>query len=196
MAENRRGISPWSVEREAGIESATVDSNILVPQLMQPTLDSGFIDERGEWKGRKSSDQVFTAFGKEEGIANGGTVLFPSVNADGTWPLDMTGYSDLIIALMPSVGGNFKIEAVMGPDSNSFANLSPVNPAAVLKGTTLQGDFQLGQVLVDSAEALTNDVWNIFMIQGRLANQKLLQFKITNNTGSASDIEVAFMRLV
>ena len=196
MVRNRRGLAPWSLAREAGIQSATVDGTIEVPQYVQPVLDTGFVDEKGDWKGAKSSDRSFIAYNKEEGIANGGTALFPSVNPDGTWPLDMTGYSDLIIALMPSTGGNFKIEAVMGPDSNSFANLSPVNPAAVLKGTTLQGDFQMGQVLVDSAEALTNDVWNIFMIQGRLANQKLLQFKITNNSGGASDIEVTFMRVV
>jgi len=196
MVRNRKGLAPWSLAREAGIQSATVDGTIEVPQYVQPVLDTGFVDEKGDWKGQKSNDRDFIAYNKEEGIANGGTALFPSVNADGTWPLDMTGYSDLIIALMPSTGGNFKIEAVMGPDSNSFANLSPVNAAAVLKGTTLQGDFQLGQVLVDSAEALTNDVWNIFMIQGRLANQKLLQFKLTNNTGGASDIEVTFRRLV
>ena len=48
----------------------------------------------------------------------------------------------------------------------------------------------------DSAEALTADVWNIFMIQERLANQKVLQFKITNNSGGEADIECAFMRLV
>ena len=195
MAENRRGISPWSVEREAGIESATVDSNILVPQLMQPTLDSGFIDEKGEWKGRKSSDQAFIAFGKEEGIANGGTILAPSVNADGTWPLDMTGYTDLILAIKPTNGGNCALTAVMGPDSNSFSNLQPVNAAANLKGVISPADV-LKNLFADSSEDCTADVWNIFMIKGLLSNQKLLQFKITNNSGGASDIEVAFMRLV
>jgi hypothetical protein len=199
MAENRRGISPWSVEREAGIESATVDSNITVPQIMQPTLDSGFIDEKGEWKGRKSSDQVFIALGKEEGIANGGHILAPSVNADGTWPLDMTGYSSLFYAIKPSRAGNYAVDAVMGPDSVSFANLSPVDAAAVLKfcdNSEGSSGGDLESVFTDAAESLIVNVWSIFQIQGRVANQKLLQFKITNNSGGSSDIETAFMRLV
>ena len=196
MAENRRGISPWSVEREAGIESATVDSNILVPQLMQPTLDSGFIDEKGEWKGRKSSDQVFIAFGKEEGIANSGTILAPSVNADGTWPLDMTGYRDIFIAIKTTNAGSYKIEAVMGPDSNSFANLSPVDAAATLRGIFPWNGASMGTALQDVDEPLTANVWEIFMVTARLANQKLLQFKLTNDSGGNADIETAFMRIV
>ena len=51
-------------------------------------------------------------------------------------------------------------------------------------------------MFVDSAETLTADVWNIFMILRTLRNQKLLQFKITNNSGGISTIETAFMRLV
>jgi len=197
MVRNRRGLAPWSLAREAGVESATVDGTIEVPQYVQPTLSTGFVDEKGDWKGSKSDDKDFIALGIEEGIANGAHILAPGVNPDGTWPLDMTGYSNLLIALKPTSGGNYAIAAVMGPDSNSFANLSPVNAAANLKGA-FSGfdDTTMDNLLFDSAEAVTADVWNIFMIQGRLANQKLLQFKITNNSGGSSDIETAFMRLV
>jgi len=48
----------------------------------------------------------------------------------------------------------------------------------------------------DGAEAMTADVWNIYMIKAVLSNQKLLQFKITNNSGGESDIETAFLRMV
>ena len=48
----------------------------------------------------------------------------------------------------------------------------------------------------DTAQALTADVWNIFYLGTLLRNQKLLQFKITNNTGGSSDIEVMYMRIV
>jgi len=195
MVRNRRGLAPWSLAREAGIESATVDGTIEVPQYVQPTLNTGFVDERGDWKGAKSSDKDFIALGKEEGIANGGHILAPGVNADGTWPLDMTGYTDLLIAVLPSNGGAYAIEAVMGPDSNSFANLSPVNAAALLAMVPTQTD-DFENVMQDGAQTLTADVWNIFMIQGRTKDQKLLQFKITNNSGGASDIETAFMRIV
>ena len=198
MVRNRRGLAPWSLAREAGIESATVDGTIEVPQYVQPVLDTGFVDEKGDWKGAKSSDRDFIAFGKEEGIANGGHILAPSVNPDGTWPLDMTGYTGIFLAIKPSNGGNVKIEAVMGPDSNSFGNLSPVNAAALLRGNNSDdlSTSTLTDILVDAADSLTADVWNIYIIGSRLRNQKLLQWKITNNSGGASDIETAFMRIV
>ena len=200
MVRNRRGLAPWSLSREAGIESATVDGTIEVPQYVQPVLDTGFVDEKGDWKGAKSSDKDFIALHIDEAIANGGTFLTPSVNPDGTWPLDMTGYRDILLALKPTNGGNYKLQAVMGPDSNSFANLSPVDPAALLKGSwSLVTDSAGGSVdnlFNDAAQALTADVWNIFIIAYRLKNQKLLQFNITNNSGDISTVETAFMRLV
>ncbi len=196
MVRNRRGLAPWSLAREAGIESATVDGTIEVPQFVQPVLDTGFVDEKGDWKGAKSSDRDFIAFGKEEGVANGGYILAPSVNADGTWPLDMTGYNSIIFALKTTDAGNYAINAVMGPDSNSFANLNPVNAAADLRGNLGAGNSGFSNLLLDSSDSMTADVWNIFMLSETLHNQKLLQFKITNNSGGTADIETAFMRLV
>jgi len=199
MVRNRTGLAPWSLSREAGIESATVDGTIEVPQYVQPTLNTGFVDELGNWKGIKSSDKDFIALHTDPAIANGGTILTPGVNPDGTWPLDMTGYEDIQIALKVSRGGNYKIEAVMGPDSNSYANLSPVNPAALLRGLFVEYSSvsnHMNDAFNDAAEALTADVWNIFMIKAVLSNQKLLQFQVTNNSGGNSDIETAFMRLV
>jgi len=200
MVRNRRGLAPWSLAREAGVESATVDGTIEVPQSVQPVLDTGFVDEKGNWKGTKSSDKDFIALQTDEAIANGGTILTPGVNPDGTWPLDMTGYNDLFLAIKPTNGGNYAIEAVMGPDANSFANLSPVNAAAGLKWTwpvDTAGQVTVFQpALSDTSESMTADVWNIFSIVGRLSNQKLLQFEITNNSGDISTIETAFMRIV
>jgi len=199
MVRNRRGLAPWSLSREAGIESATVDGTIEVPQYVQPVLDTGFVDENGNWKGTKSSDKDFIAFHTDLGIADGAFILTPNVNPDGTWPLDMTGYRDIQIAIRPSVGGNCAIQAVMGPDAINYANLNPVNPAAFLRGNiegtaTTMSSFT--NILADAADSLSSGVWNIFYIRTVLTNQKLLQFKITNNSGGASDIETAFMRIV
>jgi len=197
MVRNRRGLAPWSLAREAGVESATVDGTIQVPQTVQPVLDTGFIDEKGNWKGSKSSDKDFIALHTDEAIANGGSFLTPDINPDGTWPLDMTGYQDIFIALKPTNTGNYAITAVMGPDSNSFANLQPVNAAAQLRGngkSSVEMDT-FGNLFDDSAESLAA-VWNIFIIKNVLTNQKLLQFKITNNSGGISTIETAFMRIV
>ena len=197
MVRNRRGLAPWSLSREAGIESATVDGTIEVPQYVQPVLDTGFVDEKGDWKGAKSSDKDFIAFQLDSSIANGAAFITPSQNPDGTWPLDMTGYSDIIVAIKPSNGGAVKMEAIQGPDALSFANLNPINAAALLKGTLNDGGAPaISNLLSDDAETLTVNVWNLYYIGERLKNQKLLQFRFTNNTGGSSDFETAFMRVV
>jgi len=197
MPYDREGYAPWSLTRKAGVQSATVDGNIKVPQYCQPTLNTGFVDEKGDWKGVKSSDEQFFAFTKDVAIPNTAEILTPSENADGSWPLDMTGYRDLTIAIKPTNGGNYAIEAVMAPDTLSYANLRPVNPAATLRRSDPNhSPPDLENAFVDSAEALTADVWNIFMIYSSLKNQKVLQFKITNNSGGDANIECAFMRIV
>ena len=198
MVQKREAYAPWSLTRKAGVQSATVNGDIEVPQFIQPVLDTGFVDEKGDWKGSKSSEEAFHSFGKDEAIANGGHILAPQIASGTIWPLDMTGFNNLFIAIKPSNGGNYAITAVMGPNDLSFANLQPVNPASTLRGSLPSRieDHSMDQLLADSQEALTADVWNIFIIQTRLANQKLLQFKITNNSGGESEIETAFMRLV
>ena len=105
MVRNRRGLAPWSLAREAGIESATVDGTIEIPQYVQPVLDTGFVDEKGDWKGAKSDDKDFIALQSDVGIANTASFITPSQNADGTWPLDMTGYKDIAIAIKPPMVG-------------------------------------------------------------------------------------------
>ena len=194
MVQKREAYAPWSLTRKAGVQSATVNGDIEVPQFIQPVLDTGFVDEKGDWKGAKSSEEQFHSFGLDEAVANGASILAPQ--ASGTiWPLDMTGFTGLTIAIKPSNGGNYSISAVMGPDSFSYANLKPVNPAVVLRGVRWNGN-DMDPMLNDSSESLTADVWNIFMINNTMANLKLLQFQITNNSGGSSNIETAFLRLV
>ena len=198
MVRNRKGLAPWSLAREAGIESATVDGTIEVPQYVQPVLDTGFVDEKGDWKGAKSSDKDFIALHTDLGIANGASFQTPDINEDGTWPLDMTGYQDIFLAVKPTNGGNYGIQAIMGPSATGlrFANLEPIDAAAVLRGNYKE-DATFADLLNDSAEAMTADVWNILKVnEGKLAGQKLLQFNITNSSGGSSDIETAFMRIV
>jgi hypothetical protein len=194
MVYNRTGYAPWSLTREAGVQSATVDGTIEVPQYIQPTIDTGFCDEKGNWKGIKSSDEVFTIDSPHIGIANGAAILAPQT-ADRDF-INMTGFDDVLIAVKPSNAGNYILRAVMGPDTNTFANLTPVNPAATLRGVTNPAGTSIADLMNDSSEALTANVWNIFMIKSNLSNQKLLQFKIVNNSGGESDIEFAFMRMV
>ena len=50
------------------MQSATVDGTIEVPQYIQPTIDTGFIDIKGNWKGVRSSDEVFIGLTTAEGV--------------------------------------------------------------------------------------------------------------------------------
>jgi hypothetical protein len=196
MVYNREGYAPWSLTRKAGVQSATVDGDIEVPQYIQPVLDTGFVDEKGDWKGSKSSEEQFHSFGKDDGIPNGGNILAPQASGS-IWPLDMTGFKHVQLAIKTTSGGNYAVTAMMGPDSNSYANLSPVDPASTLQGNLGQRDPQdFTDLFHDGTQSLTANVWNIFMISENLHNQKLLQFNIVNNSGSEADIETAFLRLV
>ena len=111
----RTGYAPWSLTREAGVQSATVNSDIEVPQVLQPVLNTGFIDEKGDWKGTKSSDEQFIGITKAEAIANGANALFPDTPTHPS--IDMTGFANQFLALKPTVAGNVAIAAVMGPRS-------------------------------------------------------------------------------
>jgi len=192
---NRTGTAPWSLSREAGIQSATVDSTIEVPQYLQPTINTGVIDLEGNWKGVTSSDTQFLIDPEHLAIPNTGVTLSPQ-KSDHEY-IDMTGFKDVFIAIKVSNGGNYQITAVMGPDTYPFANLSPINAAATLKGTIKSNPAAFSNLFNDSSEALTADVWNIFPIgDGELAGQKLLQFKIINNSGAESNIQFASLRVV
>ena len=192
-------ITPFSTRAKEGATDAPLGDFVNVEQNITSVADVGHYDiNTGRLTGVPTSDRVFIAYEKQDEIANGGVAIAPSANADGSWPLSMVGYADIFIAVKPSNGGNYAISAVMGPDSNTFMGLTPVNAAAALQGATFSSGLNAGfdNILVDSAESLTADVWNIYIIQDRLRNQDLLQFKITNNSGGISNIETAFVRFV
>ena len=194
-----RTITPFSTRAKEGATDSPLGDFVSVDQSIVSTADVGFYDSNtGKLTGVIASEKVFGNIQTDTEVANTGTIITPSVNADGTWPLDMTGYNDLIIAIRPSNGGNCSITAVMGPDSNSFGGLSPVDAAASLRvGKNLaSGSADLTDLCVDAAESLTVDVWNIFYIPERCKNQKLLMFSIVNNSGGISTIDTAFMRIV
>ena len=196
MPYNRKAIAPWSTEREQGIESATVDSNIETPQYLQPVVNTGTIDLNGNWIGVRTSDKLFFIDAPHLAVPNGATVLSPQT-ADHDF-IDMTGFNDLFIALKPTTGGNFAISAVMGPDSKPFANLTPVDAANVLRGASLpqNATADLQPLFEDGAQGTNSNVWTVFILQGVVSQQKNLQFKIVNNTGTQVDLDFAYMRVV
>ena len=127
MARKRKAYAPFSLSSEAGISAAPVEGFIQVDQEIRPTVDTGFIDKKGIWQGHTTSDTEFSFYHKGNAIPNGETDL--------TSVCDMTGFNDIQIAIRPTNGGNFAITAVMGPDTDSYANLSPVKCRGNLKGS-------------------------------------------------------------
>lgn len=195
MAEKRKAYAPFSLITESGVANAPVEGYIDVDQMVQPTVSTGTVNENGTWVGVKSSDNEFFAITTHLAVANGAAVLAPATATVDH--IDMTGFQNMVIAIKPSTGGNCLLQAVMGPDTNRFANLQPVNSGTVLQGTPDAAGGSGLENLFSETESLTADVWNIFTLQyGRLQSQKNLQFKITNNSGGASTIEMGFMRLV
>ena len=189
----RKVYAPYSQSGEQ-VGQTPLEGYVEVNQAVYPAVNTGLINEDGEWVGLKSTDKQFRIDAKHEAIPNGAAVLSPQ--SDPQY-IDMTGFNDLFIGLKVSNGGNFKIDAVMAPDTNAFANLSPINPAVRIQ---IAGRFDvpasLQTAFYDSAQALTADVWEIFLLQGILAEQKLLQFKITNDSGGESSIQLATMRVL
>jgi hypothetical protein len=196
MAYNRKGYAPWSLTREAGVQSATVDGTVDVPQYIQPTLSTGFIDEKGNWQGTKSDDEVFFAFTKAESVPGGETFLTPDTN--NFQSIDMTGFRHFQLAIKCSRSINIKMEALLGPDTEPFANLTPVASGSLLKFanqnpvTTQSFD----NVLRDTSEAISSAGWNIFTILDRATGQKNMVVRVGNEDASAADFEVAYRRLV
>jgi hypothetical protein len=191
----RKSNSPWGSAYKEGLPSTAVNDRIEVDEILYPSVNTGTIDvATGQWEGVTLSDKNFTIDTVHESVANGATVLSPQATPDY---IDMTGYNILFIGLKVTSTGNYALNACMGPDSNSFANLSPVDSGTTLRGTGQTADRRsIEKLFDDSVEVLTANVWEIFVIDGNLTNQKLLQFKITNNTGGASNIDFAYLRVV
>jgi len=193
MARKRKAYAPFSLTSEAGVAQTPLEGYIDVDQQIYPTVNTGTVNENGKWAGVKSSDNEFIGNTKHVAVANGGETLSPDTG-DLNF-LDMTGFCNLVIAIKPTNGGTYGIKAVMGPDTNRFANLEPVAAGATLRyARNSLSTFE--PLFDDSNETLTADVWNIYMIQCRTEGQKNLQFKVTNSSGGESTIEVAFLRMV
>jgi len=189
-------VTPFSTRAKEGATDSPLGDFVEVPQTITSTANAGFYDTTGKLRGIQSSDKLFVIDAPFEGIPNGATILSPQL--ENHEYIDMTGFNNLFFAINPSRAGNYAIEAVMAPSTYSFANLTPLNAASALRGcvpaNAATPDMDL--LFSDGAESLTADVWNIYVIQGQLANQKMLQFTITNNSGGNSTFSVAFMRVI
>ena len=73
MTIRSKGAAPWSVDYEAGLADAPVSSHPGVEaDQVNPVIDAGFIDEKGNWQLDKvSNDRDFYLSGSKPGIGPG-----------------------------------------------------------------------------------------------------------------------------
>ena len=190
MVYNRTGYAPWSLTREAGVQSATVDGTIEVPQYIQPVLDTGFVDEKGNWKGTRSSDEVFKDFQTDLAIANNGEIISNKV-------ISTYGFNFLNIAIQVTRAGDYFFELLYGGDDNdSYLNLNPIATSGTLK-STIRTDASTNAfmtILSDQESIGTANAWFVFQVNEIGGFQTKL--KITNQSGGNSNIQTAVQRLV
>ena len=185
--------SPWGNVYKEGLPSTAVDDKTEVDQEVRPVINTGSIDVRtGKWEGVTLSDENFRISEPAIGIPNGAAIQMP--NTANHQYIDMTGFNDLFVAIHTNNQGNIAMQAVMGLSTDTFANLTPLNGAAGLRGQVVPGDQ--GNLLSDTGESIEPDLWNIYYIGNVLRGQKRLQFKITNTNMGDSTINFAYLRAV
>lgn len=196
MDKKRKAYAPFSLTSEAGVGQTPVEGYIDVNQSIYPTVNTGTINENGKWTGVKSSDEEFFGFTKAEAIAGGANFLTPDTPNHPS--LDMRGFRHLQIAVKCSRSISIKLEALSGPDTVQYANLSPVQPASLLKMTSTSpfNTSTFDNVLRDTAEAVAANFFVIYTVYDRMADQINMQIRIGNEDASPADFEVAFRRLV
>jgi hypothetical protein len=194
MAKKRKVYAPFSLTSEAGVGQTPVEGYIDVDQQIYPTIATGTVNENGKWTGIKSDDNDFIGLSKGLAIANGASVAFPDTNNFPT--IDMTGFTTLQIALKSTVSGQYGVTTRFGPDTEPFANLSPIASGEQIRIVDNQGTVD-ESVIDDNNVNVPADAWDIITILAdRCKGQKNMQVFVTNSTGSQADIEFGFRRLV
>ena len=192
---NRKSNSPWGSSYKEGLPSTAVNDTVDIDQNVRATISTGVIDvATGQWEGNTLSDKGFIGITKAESVANSSVMLFPDTNE---FPMiNCDGYTALQFALKSTESGQIGIRTVFGPNTQPFLNLSPVTSGVDIKITDPNG-ASFEDIINDTNETVYADSWTIWTIaSNKLAGQANLQMRIVNSTGSTSDFEFAFRRLV
>ena len=192
MAYERTGYAPWSLTREAGVQSATVDGTVKVPQYIQPTLNTGFVDFKGNWKGIVSNDDDFFNLQTDVGIADNAEVL-------STNTINMFEHDILMFAFQTSNAGNYYFELLLSGSEtgdDSYFNLKPVITNAKARATmrTDSATDALDDVFNDQETGLSADVWYVYKIND-CKGFKLIM-RVTNQSGGIATMQQGIMRIV
>lgn len=191
MDKKRKAYAPFSLTSEAGVAQTPVEGYIDVIQTVYPSVNTGTVNENGQWTGVKANDSEFIGLQKDLLIANGASFV-------NNTTIDCTDYDNLMFAIKPSNAGNYILTLnVSGTETgdDSYYNLKPVN-TDFFAFATLRTDSSanlLDQLLV-AENTYAADVWSVIKINETKGFKFVM--KITNGSGGDSDIETAFMRIL
>ena len=77
MAVRRKGAAPWSIDYDSGLADAPVNSHPGVEgDQVNPVIDAGFIDNKGNWQVLESNDTEFTFQDPDQAVAPGASIEF------------------------------------------------------------------------------------------------------------------------
>jgi len=196
MDRKRKVYAPFSQTSEAGVTQTPVEGYIDVNQTIYPTVSTGVVNEKGQWAGIKSDDLEFLGFTKHVQVAANAGVLCPDTNEFQS--INMAGFRHLQFAIRSNRSDTVGLNAVLGPDTIRFANLSPIAAGTNAKfmSDARYVDETFDNVMNDTSELMTADAWCLFTVLNRFQGQLNVQVKVTNNAGDPTDFEFAFRRLV
>ena len=188
-------VTPFSTRAREGATDSPLGDYVDVDQAIISTASAGFYDENGKLTGNTSSDRYMIGFTQHLAIANDAAVLAPATGTSNH--IDMTGFKRIQWALNVSVAGNYNIDAVYGPDTVSYGGLTPVGSNDIIQIVDANGTGLEYAIDINNHAITSPDTWYIYSVEAnRLADQKNLQFRITNKSGSIANILFAYMRLV
>jgi len=189
----QKASTPWSTRTvaEGGTDSPVGDL-VPVPDIVQPVINAGFIDESGKWRlVAAADDSKFTFQDPNQALAAG---------ADMEFFVNMLNHDIMILALLDSGGNSINVDIIA---NNPTTLEGPYNATPFQDGPYGARSWQLNKRSTDGQlYDILNDTdvnlvasWQFFKIFQLRGTQ--LRMVIHNNEGSdAGTISTAFLRLV
>jgi len=195
----QKASTPWSTRTvaEGGTDSPVGDL-VPVPDMVQPVINAGFIDESGKWRlVAAADDSKFTFQDPNQALAAG---------ADQAIDINMINHDTLIFGILDSSGNDVNVAMVwrlpataVGPYLDFVSGSQPGIDGTL---TWLVNEYPGAVSGAGSLEAIFNDsssdldaLWQFFKIIGLRGTNGTIN--VHSNEGSqAGTISTAFLRLV
>jgi len=195
----QKASTPWSVRTvaEGGTDSPVGDL-VPIPDMVQPVINAGFIDESGKWRlVAAANDNKFTFQDPNQALAAG---------ANQGIDINMLNHDKLIFGILDSSGNDINVLMVWRLPATAFGPyldfVSGSQPGIDGSLTWLVNEYPGAVSGAGSLEAIFNDTssdldatWQFFKIIGLGGTNGTIN--VHSNEGSqAGTISTAYLRLV